>query len=57
MAVNIWHDPSSTIPKDGDSRIVRIEFGKSDIGATKSHLAKADKGKNSNMIRHVTSGK
>lgn len=53
MATNIWHDSTSSIPKDGDGRIVRVPFDKEDIGARKSHLAKASKGKNANSIRHV----
>lgn len=49
---DIFKGPATTtIPKQ-DSRIVRVGFDKSDIGARKSHLPKSIK--NDNSIKHVS---
>ena len=52
---NIWHNPTTSIPQKngGDGDIVRVPFDEVQITARKSHLAKADKGKNANSIKHV----
>lgn len=50
MAKNIFHDGTSSIPKS-DSRIERIDFDKSDLGARKSAMPKDTV--NSNTIKHV----
>ena len=46
-------DSSTSIPKKTPENIVRIGLDKSDIGARKSQLARADKGKNDYPIVHV----
>ena len=51
MAVNIWQDGTKSIPMDGDSRIHRIKFPTSEIGARKSHITIG--AKNENTIKHV----
>lgn len=56
MATNIWQESRKSIPMDGDSRVTRIEFGKSDIGARKSHIAGVAP-KNGNSIQHVSGAK
>lgn len=53
MAVDVFHDKTSSIPKGGNSNIERIDFDKSDIGARKSHLSDAFKVKSSYSIKHV----
>lgn len=53
MAVDVFHDKTSSIPKGGDSRVERIDFDKSDIGARKAHLSAAYKTKSSYAIKHV----
>lgn len=56
MAVDVFHDKTSSVPMDKDgtnSTIVRIGFQKSDIGARKSHLAVAAKTKSGYSIKHV----
>lgn len=52
---DIFQSPNKKIPKD-DSRIVRVGFDKSDLGARKSQLAKAMSGSNGMVISHVKSG-
>ncbi len=52
MAVDVFHDKTSSIPKGGDSRIERIDFEKSDIGARKSHVSKGFH-KSEYSIKHV----
>ena len=54
MATNIWQDSTKTVPKS-DSRIVRVDFDKSDLGARKSHLSGMHP-KNDNSIQHVKQG-
>lgn len=51
MAVNPFHDSTSTVPKS-DPKIERIEFDKSDLGARKSHLGMIKHG-NPYVIKHV----
>lgn len=51
MAVNIFNEPAKSIPRS-DSRVIRIEFDKSDIGARKSHISGVAS-KNGNTIKHV----
>lgn len=53
MATDVFKENRSNIPMN-DPKIVRIEFDKSDIGATKSHLRNANK-KNNYTIQHVGS--
>ncbi len=50
--MSIFQDPTKSIPR-GDSRIVRPELDKSDIGARKSHTRGVLK-KNENDIKHVS---
>lgn len=52
---NIWQNPSTSIPQDkaGTGDIVRVPLDQVDLGARKSHVKMADKGKNSNSIQHV----
>ena len=50
--MDIFKDPTKTIPKS-DSQVVRIDFDESQLGARKSHIAKALK-RNENSIKHVS---
>jgi hypothetical protein len=52
MSVDVFHDPSKSIPKS-DPRIITQEFDKQDIGARKSHLPRL--GKNDLVIQHIKS--
>lgn len=52
--VNIFQDSTKTLPRS-DSRIHRIEFDVSEIGARKSHISGIAP-KNSNTIKHVSGG-
>lgn len=49
--VNIFQDGTKSIPRS-DSRVERIAFDKSDIGARKSHISGVAP-KNTNIIKHV----
>lgn len=49
---NIFEDKTRTIPRN-DSRIVRVEFDKSDIGARKTHLSEIAAGRSDMSIVHV----
>ena len=51
--MSIFQDNTKSIPMDGDSRVNRIEFGKSDIGARKSHTGRIGSLKNDMSIQHV----
>jgi hypothetical protein len=51
MSVNVFKESRNSIPQN-DPKVVRIEFDKSDIGATKSHLSGISK-KNDYTIQHV----
>lgn len=51
MAVDVFHDKTSTVPKS-DPRIERIDFKTSEIGARASAMPKDSK--NDNTIKHVT---
>lgn len=51
--MSIFKDTTSSIPKETPANIVRVGLDKSDIGARKSQLARADQGKNDNTIVHV----
>ena len=52
---NLWQNPTTSIPQDkaGTGDIVRVPLDQIDIGARKSHVAMASKGKNANSIEHV----
>ena len=50
MKGDIFQNPTKSIPK-GDSRVVRIDFSKEDMGARKSHLPRNIK--NDLSIQHV----
>ncbi len=51
MSTDIFHNSVNRIPED-DSRVRRIGFDKSDIGARRSHLPTNIN--NNNTIQHVT---
>jgi len=51
--MDIFHNSTKSLPKKSPENIVRIDFDKSDLGARKSQLARADTGKNSNTIVHT----
>jgi hypothetical protein len=51
--MDIFQNNTKSLPsKKGDSRIVRIDMDKSDLGARKSHIGGVAK-KNDNVIRHT----
>lgn len=49
--MDIFQDKTKSIPRS-DSKVERIEFDKSDMGARKSHISGCIK-KNDMSIRHV----
>ena len=51
MSVNVFKTERNTLPQN-DPKVVRIDFSKEDIGATKSHISKALH-KNEYSIQHV----
>jgi hypothetical protein len=52
--MNIWQNPTKTIPKGADAQIVRVSMDQIDIGGRKDHLPKPDS--NSGMtVQHVPS--
>lgn len=53
MSVNVFKESRTNLPQN-DPKIVRIDFDKEDIGATKAQLAKAHR-KNDYTIQHVGS--
>lgn len=54
MATNVFHTPETRIP-DGDSRVIRVPFEESQVGARKGHLPKLTK-RPAMSIVHVKSG-
>jgi hypothetical protein len=53
MSVDVFKNTRSNIPQN-DPKIVRIDFSKEDIGATKAQLAKTGR-KNDYTLQHVGS--
>ena len=51
MSVNVFKESRTNLPQN-DPKVVRIEFDKEDIGATKAQLAKTGR-KNDYSIQHV----
>lgn len=54
MATNIFHSPETKVPTN-DSRIIRVAFEESEVGARKSHLPKLAKRPEMSIV-HVKGG-